>query len=79
MSRTLTRYYRNGCHLCEQMLSELRGLYGGEFPVELVNVDDDPAMRARYGEQIPVLLGDGRILASGRLDRLRLEEYLGTR
>lgn len=77
MSQTLTLYHRNGCHLCEQMLAELHSLYGTDFPVELVDVDSDPNLRSRYGGQVPVLMGGGWILASGRLDRIRLEEYLG--
>lgn len=76
MSPPLTLYHRNGCHLCEQMLAELHGLYGADLQVELVDVDTDSGLRRRYGDQVPVLMGGGRILASGRLDRVRLEDYL---
>jgi len=77
MSQTLTLYHRNGCHLCERMLAELHGLYGTDVPIRLVDVDMDPGLRSRFGEQVPVLMGGDRILASGRLDHIRLEEYLG--
>lgn len=76
MSRPLTLYYRDGCHLCEQMLAELRGLYGRDLPVTLVDVDSEAQLRARYGERVPVLMGGEWMLGSGRLDRVSLEEYL---
>ncbi|HKT32015.1 MAG TPA: glutaredoxin family protein [Gammaproteobacteria bacterium] len=76
MNRPLALYYRDGCHLCEQMLAELRALHGADLPVTLVDVDGDASLRARYGEQVPVLMGGERMLGSGRLDRTRLEEYL---
>ncbi|MDE2139798.1 MAG: glutaredoxin family protein [Gammaproteobacteria bacterium] len=77
MSRPLTLYYRDGCHLCEQMLAELHGLYGEDCPVALVDVDSEAQLRARFGLQVPVLMGGEQILGSGRLDLARLEEYLG--
>lgn len=76
MNRPLTLYYRAGCHLCEEMLAELRALHGADFPVRLVDVDGDADLRARYGERVPVLMGGEHMLGSGRLDRVQLEEYL---
>ncbi|HKS93507.1 MAG TPA: glutaredoxin family protein [Gammaproteobacteria bacterium] len=76
MSRPLTLYYRDGCHLCEQMLAELRALYGKDCPLTLVDVDSEAQLRARYGLQVPVLMGGERMLGSGRLDHAGLEEYL---
>ncbi|MGH8281866.1 MAG: glutaredoxin family protein [Gammaproteobacteria bacterium] len=76
MSRPLTLYYRDGCHLCGQMLAELRALYGEDCPVVLVDVDGDAGLRARYGLRVPVLMGGERMLGSGRLDPTGLEEYL---
>jgi glutaredoxin len=57
----LELYSRPGCHLCD----ELRGLcerLQGEFSFQLteVNIDADPTLQARYGEEIPVLFIDGR-------------------
>lgn len=57
----LELYSRPGCHLCD----ELRGLcerLQGEFSLQLteVNIDADPTLQARYGEEIPVLFIDGR-------------------
>ena len=57
----LELYSRPGCHLCD----ELRGLcerLQGEFSLQIteVNIDADPRLQSRYGEEIPVLFIDGR-------------------
>lgn len=76
MSRRLVLYHRNGCHLCEQMLAELQGLYGEGLAITLVDVDSNADLHARYGQQVPVLMGGGRILSSGRLDGASVEAFL---
>jgi glutathione S-transferase len=55
-----TLYSRSYCHLCEDMLAALRALEGGgpPFEVEVVDVDADPALVARFDELVPVLFGD---------------------
>lgn len=56
MSGRLTLYGRTYCHLCEDMAAALRGLQEElGFGFEVVDVDADPAMEARYGELVPVL------------------------
>ncbi len=60
---------RPDCHLCEELLAALRGLPAAEgVPVDVVDVDADPALRLRYGRKIPVLLLDGELVCHGRLD-----------
>jgi glutaredoxin len=46
-------YGRQGCHLCEEMATQLRAL-GVEF--EETDVDSDPHLRLRYGRDVPVLV-----------------------
>ena len=55
MTLPLILYYRNDCHLCDQMLAELHTLYGDRLQISLVDVDTDAALQARYGLQVPVL------------------------
>ncbi len=57
----LELYSRPGCHLCEDLRVLCQRL-GGEFPVRLteVNIEANPALEARYGQEIPVLFIDGR-------------------
>lgn len=76
MQTQLMLYFRQSCHLCEQMLAELVALYGGDLPVRRVDVDSDVALKARYGLEVPVLAAGDEILSRGRLDREKIEEYL---
>jgi Glutaredoxin-like domain (DUF836) len=57
----LTLLTRAGCHLCEEMAEVVR-VVGGDvvFRFEEVDVDGDAVLRERYGEEVPVLLINGR-------------------
>jgi len=79
MNPPLTLYYRHNCHLCEQMLAELRAICGDGLQLSLVDVDSDAVLKQRYGLQVPVLMGGATILGLGKLDRSSLEDYLETR
>ncbi len=50
-------YSRSWCHLCEDMLKALRALLGEQVVVEVIDVDADPDLVARYDELVPVLVG----------------------
>jgi hypothetical protein len=73
----LVLYHRRGCHLCEQMLAAIYGNYGDEVEVELVDVDTDPELKARYGLRVPVLAAGGKVLCEARLDEAALDAYFG--
>jgi hypothetical protein len=71
----LAVYTREGCALCEEMIAELGGrLEGSGLEVEIIDVDSDPATRARFGLMVPVLTADGLPICNGRLDPDVLEE-----
>lgn len=72
----LVLYGRSGCHLCDEMLAALRSQLGTDFPVAIVDVDSDPALRARYGERVPVLADGNKELCCYRIDPERLAAYL---
>jgi glutaredoxin len=57
----LTLYGRADCHLCHEMRAVVDAV-GREmrFDLEEVDVDGDPALAAAYGEEVPVLLVNGR-------------------
>jgi hypothetical protein len=75
--QTLTLYSRAHCHLCDEMLGALRNLQGPDrFRIEVMDVDGDPALRERYGEDVPVLVHNGRELCRHRLDAEALVAYL---
>jgi hypothetical protein len=72
---TLLLYARDGCHLCEETRDQLQALLEDRVRrgepiarVREVDIDDDPELKARYGDLIPVLALDGHelLLAMGR-------------
>jgi thiol-disulfide isomerase/thioredoxin len=76
-SREFTLYSRSYCHLCEDMaiaLEPLRRAFG--FAVHIVDVDADPALEARYGDKVPVLLHGETELCHYFLDARAVQAYL---
>jgi len=68
-------YTRRECHLCEEAKAQLRSQFR-DLPIEEVDVDADPALAARYGEEVPVgFLGEMKAF-KGRLDARRLRRLL---
>jgi glutaredoxin len=66
-------YTRQGCHLCEQALVVLQR-HG--LDVSLVDIDQDPALRARYDCCVPVVEIEGRVRFRGRVNELLLRRLL---
>ena len=64
---------RQGCHLCDQALSQLREL--GAEP-ELADVDADDELFRLYDWRVPVLLIDGVAAAEGKIGRETLKRLL---
>jgi glutaredoxin len=56
----VTVYVRPGCHLCVVALDDLRELLREqEFSLDVVDIESDDALHARYLERIPVISLDG--------------------
>ena len=74
MTARVTVYTRPGCHLCEEALAVVAQVCAdvGEDYDE-VNIDDDPDLTQRFGEEIPVTFVDGKQHDFWRVseDRLR--------
>jgi len=59
--RTLTLYGRAGCPLCEEMAAALRPLIAASrYHLAEVDVDADPALKARFGWEVPLLFDGER-------------------
>ena len=69
-------YSRQGCHLCDDAAA-LLARHGLAF--EVVDVDQDPALRARYDQCVPVVVIDGRERFRGRIDERLLRRLLENR
>lgn len=75
--RLLTRV---GCHLCDdaaEVLARVCAETGTGW--DAVDVDSDDELRAEYGDQVPVVLLDGREHDSFRVDEERLRADLARR
>jgi len=67
----LRLYSRPGCDLCDAMQTEVDAVLADRQRVwEIVDVDSDASLAARYGESIPILFVNGRLFAKVRLPRL---------
>ncbi|MHB0776463.1 glutaredoxin family protein [Halomonas sp. WWR20] len=76
---SLTLYTTLGCHLCEQLEAHLAEHGKPEISVEKVEISEDPALVARYGERIPVLADRaGHELERG-FEHQRLTPWLAAR
>jgi len=57
----LVLYGRSDCHLCHAMRAVVdRVRRDVAFDLEEVDVDGDPVLVAAYGDEVPVLLVNGR-------------------
>jgi hypothetical protein len=76
----VTIYSRQGCHLCEQMKAVVERV-GRSVAIALEDIDisTDPALEARYGADIPVLLVEGRKAAKYRVTEEELRRILNAR
>lgn len=74
----LVLYGRAWCHLCEEMRVALEPLASAAGArLDVIDVDSDPALQARYDELVPVLVCDGIELCHYRLDEARVRAMLG--
>lgn len=77
-----TLYSRSYCHLCQDMLDALLALQtpGQPFTVDVIDVDADPALVARFDELVPVLYADlaQPELCHYHLDPVRVRQALAS-
>lgn len=71
-------YYRNGCHLCEELAAVLfHGWPVQTSAMEWRDVDEHPDWRATYGDQVPVLMLGGQTICALQPDLGRITQYFG--
>ena len=68
MSPVVTVYSRRDCHLCDEALAALDLIDREGLVVEVVDIESDDGLLARYLERIPVIALDGVELYDFRLD-----------
>jgi glutaredoxin len=68
-------YSRPGCHLCDEakeVIERVRRRLA--FGVRVVDIETDPELEKRYGEQIPVVLVNGVLAFKYRVDEAEFEK-----
>ena len=75
--RDVTIYSRPGCNLCEEAKTQIVPLLK-EFGARLteINIDEDPALRARYDYDVPVIFLGARKAAKHRVDLAQFRRQL---
>ncbi|MEE9320582.1 MAG: glutaredoxin family protein [Granulosicoccus sp.] len=75
----LTLFFREGCHLCEDLEQQLEQLLPrGSYRLLRVDIDDNPALRERYNERVPVLAHDEIELCHHFLDLQAVRQVLAS-
>ena len=62
MSVPVTIYGRDGCHLCalaKRQVERVSEESDVDVDIEEIDVDDDPALAAEYGDSVPYVFVDG--------------------
>lgn len=77
-SHQLFFYYREGCHLCEELASLLhRGWPRVAGQLKWSDVDSRREWRERYGSRVPALVCGDEVVCELLPDRERIQEYFG--
>ncbi len=70
-------YYRDGCHLCEQVVASLFQLQGElEYEIEQIDIDTDPVLRKKYNVDVPVVSYRGEVIFYHFFDEIQLRKAL---
>ena len=70
-------YTRVGCHLCDEAKQQLRELRRkAAFALREVDIDQDPELRQRYNDEVPVIFIHGRKAFKYRIDPSQFLERL---
>lgn len=62
-------YSRTGCHLCEIAIDRITSVKKElDFNLEIELIDDSIKLQQEYGEQVPVIMIDGKVHDYWRVD-----------
>jgi glutaredoxin len=67
--KKVTVYSRSGCHLCEIAIDRIKSTMDElKFELDIKLIDDDIKLQEEYGEQVPVILIEGKVHDYWRVD-----------
>jgi glutaredoxin len=79
MNARITLYSRPGCHLCDEARTVIEAVCRDlDTSYDEIDIDSDPELLRRFGEEIPVTFVDGRQHDFWRVDEGRLRAALAT-
>jgi glutaredoxin len=67
-------YSRPACHLCDEakhVIERVQRRFG--FAIRVINIESDPELEKKYGEQIPVVFINGNKAFKYHVDEAELE------
>jgi glutaredoxin len=77
--KRVTVYSRSGCHLCEIAIDRIKSTMSElKFELDIKLIDDDVKLQEEFGEQVPVILIEGKVHDYWRVDLERFEKALKT-
>ena len=72
-------YYRDGCHLCEQVVASLFQLQAElGYEIKQVDIDADLVLREKYNVDVPVVTYKGEVVFYHFFDEVELRKSLAT-
>ncbi len=75
----VTLYSRSNCHLCDVAMEALTNLQGElKFEIEKLLIDGDAELETKYGEQVPVILINGKQHDFFRVDPERFRKAINS-
>ncbi len=70
-------YYREGCHLCEQMVASLFQLQEElKYEIRQIDIDNDPLLRDKYNVDVPVVMFKNEVIFYHFFDETELRKAL---
>jgi glutaredoxin len=67
--KKVTVYSRSGCHLCEIAIDQIKSTMSElKFELDIKLIDDDIKLQEEFGEQVPVILIEGKVHDYWRVD-----------
>ena len=75
--KKVTVYSRSGCHLCEIAIDRIKSTMDElKFELDIKLIDNDIKLQEEYGEQVPVILIEGKVHDFWRVDLERFTRAL---
>jgi len=76
-SHELIVYYREGYHLCEQVVASLFQFQSElRYKIKQIDIDSDPVLRDKYDVDVPVVTFQGEVIFYHFFDETALKEAL---